>query len=201
MFTVIHHSLPIEEGVLRDELTILFATSMASDPIYSYWIPHAKREMVLRKMFLGRLSSHKVEDYAVISDDCLCAAIISQITQSRVSWIQVIWSYGKYIPVSHFTSWWRLVAVAYGLRKNKVGNKMLYLEAVVTSQKARRSGYASRILESIEEKANAMSYPVICETHNGELMSILAARGWQEISLSMTLMKRLGIRFMLYSNQ
>ena len=201
MFTVIHHSLPIEENVLKDELAILFATSMASDPIYSYWIPHPKREMVLRKMFLGRLSSHDVEDYVVFSDDYLCAAIISQIKQSSFSWIRTIWSFGKYIPVNYLTSWWRLVAVAYGLRKNKVGNKMLYLEAIVTSQKVRRRGYASRILESIEGKADAMSSPVICETHDGELGSILAARGWKEVPLSMTLMKRLGVRFMVYSNQ
>ena len=88
----------------------------------------------------------------------------------------------------------------YGLRKHQIAKEVFYLEAIATEVNSRQQGFASNILESIEELADESCSSVICETHDGSLKGILEVRGWNEIELLTVLMRRLGVRFMIYQN-
>lgn len=200
MFTVIRHHLPIKDSDLRVKLSDLFAEAMNSEPIYSYWIPATIRRKVLTRIFRERLSIYPKGGYAILSSDHKSAAILSYTRFSSWAWIRTIWLYIKCLPIRFWINWFRLIAVSYGLRKHQIAKEVFYLEAIATEVNSRRQGFASNILESIEELADESCSSVICETHDGSLKGILEVRGWNEIELLTVLMRRLGVRFMIYQN-
>lgn len=200
MFTVIQHELPISNRDIIDRLAEVLSKAMLQERIFSYWLPKKTKKYILSKIFTERLSANKKSGWTFYSNDYLSVAVLSIFKYSHFSILNTLMIFGKHIPPNNLLSWWRLLIATLGLNNKISTSPFLYLEAIATKDIARNQGYATRLIQNIEDKAKKMNLPLVCETSDSVMKHILYNRGWKGFPVSSFLIKKLNIHYMLYSS-
>ena len=183
MSIVVRHQLPIKQNNVL-VFSRLFTEGMQKNPIYMSWIPTAIRSQVLNKLFSNRLSLRHPESYLFATENKKSGAIVSRQIFHKGSWFKAWLYFVKYLPIKYWTCWLKLGHVAFYLRKFSHGEKIFYLESIVTESSSQQNGYASNILDCVEEIVLKSESSIICETHDGVFKNILSRRGWNSLVIT-----------------
>jgi GNAT superfamily N-acetyltransferase len=173
-------ALPLLEDVCVDRVAGAIAHALHDDPILSYWIKSSRRFDTLLRMYSERLRRRESTGQVLLIGDFAAIAIATEVGFRSLDWIRVFCRLLEVVGIGRVRLL-PLLLCSFSLRKENLLQRALYLEAIATSEEYRNRGYAGRLLSALEDESERLNLPLVCETHDGILRSMLQSRRWVRI--------------------